>query len=501
MMARRAGTAHLGWVALIAISIVCFLVAADGLAPRNAALELRNLGVPLGTSSNGTSPNASGSNLTVPPCAAPTPAGCPGANASLPGATQCSTNCGAPLGPGPTAADLAGNSSSTPGTPTGLGSPAVRPIPASWSTFYQEGGYYQGPNLTGGQTIVYTSIFVPSSGTVDGDQYAAVLSVFDNRGYYDQIGLASDYGCPSGCNNPYNTWTIAYEQGTWGTGGCGWGGQHSRDGVPTGYQGLPVGAWYTFLMYLTGSHLVFKVFSGVGNMNSSLVWYNNTDTDTATTFGITSAWGDCAGHGYDGGIASATLYQEVFYTASSSGIPNWDFPFWATTYASWCGSSCGWGYGGIPDSYYSQFNAGAPPSPPHGYWVDFSEANNMIVIANQAFRLTFDYGFYNLTAGGGFYDAGYDQAIGVAGSHGVPQKWRDYCLNNTCAAAPGASCSIPLGWVGGCGISPTKIPDSWTYNLTSPLSSSGWYYLGATQSIVIGPATEITSWIVYVYVG
>ena len=179
---------------------------------------------------------------------------------------------------------------------------------------------------------------------------ALVLSAVDNNGYYDQIGLASDYGCPSGCNNPSNTWSIAYEQGTYGTyggfSGCGWGGNHSRDAYDS--SGLTPNTWYTFMMYLTGSRLRLTVYPAYSSWNGSYSW-TTWIADTASSFYIQSTGVNCNG---GGSAATMTLYEEVSYlkTDLAQQVPRWNFNFSGTTYANWGGST--WTYTGVFDSVW-----------------------------------------------------------------------------------------------------------------------------------------------------
>jgi hypothetical protein len=454
---------------------------------------------------------------SVPPCPA---GGCnPGwsgyaANRSnAPTNVQtCSTNC-TPVS-GPTGAGISYFDNYSTTSTTGA-RPMVHPSPSTggWggSTYWLE-NFYSGTSST--STIAYTSIEVPSSGTVDGDQFALVLSEFDSNNYYDQIGLASDYGCPSGCGNSQNTWSIAYEQGTYGTygshTGCGWGGTHSRDGYDS--SGLTPFSWYTFLMYLTGSNLVFKVYAGYSDMNTTPVWTTSI-SDSASDFLIQDADSDCAGepNGQHDGASSNSLYEEVtyIYNGFTQNVPRWNFNFSQTTYASWGGS--GWTYTGAPekDWYPQEACSSSCPTIPHTYYIDWSEYPRDVVIANEAMMLSWWSDTFSITGipgtsptqTGSIPSIGQQRDYGPHG-YGLSGSWPDYCFNNTCDVS--YSCSAATGLSAGYSISPwptSTVPSSVSYYEVAPIgASTGTYYSGCTAQITSTSVTESTTFIWYVTV-
>jgi hypothetical protein len=202
------------------------------------------------------------------------------------------------------------------------------------------------------------------------------------------------------------------------------------------------------------------------------------------------------------GIASTTLYEEVTYIHASQGFPNWDFPFAHTMIANWLCSPCGWSYTGIPDSIYTDFNSGNPPTNPHGYFVDYSEAPWEVVIANEVDMFQFTYDTFTMAPGGSWSANGKDASIGVHGSYGTIHTWRDWCLNNSCDISSSYTCTWPSGWTGSCTLNPSSVPISWAYTATSPSNAaSGWYYTGLSATVTVTSNGvnyyEYTSWIWY----
>ena len=385
---------------------------------------------------------------------------------------------------------------------TGIGPGTVRPLTEGWSSGvpYWFKSEYSGPTHVA--QLVYTSIYVPSSGTAHGDQYAELLTVVDNLGYFDQIGLSSDYGCPNNCGIPYNTWTIAWEQGTYANDQCGSGWVTlGRDGTPSGSSGLNVASWYTFLIYLTGTDVQYKVYAGEGNMNSTPVW-TLSSPDTATYFQIQGIAQNCYGApSGEGTVQSNILWEEVNYVASTTQqVPQWDFAFAHTTYAIWGGST--WAYTGDSDKYYAPSEACScddPPSLPHAYIIDYSEAPWEMVVANQATEIVFANDAYTISPGGYFSESGTAPSIGLARDYNPPYRWTDFCLNNTCSAS--FTCSYPSGWEYGYS-GGTSIPmSSINYDLIAPDDASqGIYYSGCTLVITSTSPTETTTFIWYTYV-
>lgn len=348
----------------------------------------------------------------------------------------------------------------------------------TWSgaTYYFRAAY-QGANLTSGALypLAFVSIQVPSSAPASGDQYAVLLNEMDAEGYLDQIGLSSDYGC-SHCGNSYDTWSIAYEQGTYSaTQGCGYSyNALGRDAY--GATGLTPDDWYTFLLYLNGASLVFKVIPGQGNMNSTPIWSTST-TDTATTFEITPSFGFCNGGGAGTGTNSNILWEEVISVGSGLGqnVPRWDFEFAQTTAAYY---SLGWNFVGQPVADYVESDAlpGGTFKLPQGYAMDFSQSRSVILVANLAYAVSFSWDTDSVAPGHSTStDSGTAVSAGLARTYGYSHTWHDYCLNSTCAA--GVSCTPPSGW-GYAESNPTDYPGTLSIWWSVPLGTSAGLYDG-----------------------
>jgi hypothetical protein len=338
---------------------------------------------------------------------------------------------------------------------------------------------------------VLTSMQVPSSGTIDGDQFALVMSVFDSKNYYDQIGFASDYGCPSGCGDPSNTWSIAWEQGTWGTygstTGCGWGGLHSRDAYDA--PGLSPGSWYTFALLLASNGSIsFRVFTGQ-NSTATLLW-QQWESDGANDFLIQNLDQYCNGNSQAGyGGASMTQYEEVEYingNVYSQPVPRWDFTF-NDTYIDSGGSRYG-----IPDSNDFAFSTGNGPTMPHGYFVDLTGGPTEVRIANEAFLIDWSTNSISLSPGGCATVYGNLVAVG-------DKPTTDYLVANS------YSSSIFTGYGGlqsnGGSISGSVPSSGNSYSICAPVgTAAGQYYGGVTFEVYIGTSTEVSTWIFYVQV-
>lgn len=273
----------------------------------------------------------------------------------------------------------------------------AQPQWSSGSPPYWLGTEYWGSAPTYQAIRVWTSIEIPSSGTVRGDKYAMVLSVFDNQNYYDQIGIASDFGCGSTCNNPSNTWSIAYEQGTYGTykgiTGCGWGGVYSWDGYNS--PGLLVNNWYTFVMYIFDGTLYFWAVNGLNNPFGQQIWSFSVP-DAATYFLIQNLDPTCHGGSVGtSGAADTTIFEEVYFVTPVMGtgqqLPRWDFTFNLTTVQATSGL-----FYNLPDSSMYQYGSclSSCPTIPHTfnsnyapYYADFTHGPDIVRLANEAVTL------------------------------------------------------------------------------------------------------------------
>lgn len=345
---------------------------------------------------------------------------------------------------------------------------------------------------------VWTSMWVPSSGTNDGDSFALLLDVFDSDNYYDQIGLASDYGCSNGCGNPYNTWSVAYEQGTygtdkWGTTCCGCNGTYSRDALNDGQ--LQPNSWYTFDMDLTTEYLVFSVYEGKDTMSDQL--WSLALPDTASYFLIQSE--DTLCHGgtpADGGAQSMMLDEEVDYVHGSLSYPQWNFRFFNTTFFN----SATLSPFQIPNSdWYGNYTTGfsKPATNFQPYNTSFDQGLYQVEITNEGFRLSFSTPSCTVSPGGDCYEYGYLEPAGQFAP-------TDYCVVKTCTVST-VACGAPSGWSVSCSIT-SPVPDYIEYGsaewfLAVPSgASSGIYYGGVGVTVTSNSDSEYDNWVFQIIV-
>ena len=298
-------------------------------------------------------------------------------------------------------------------------------------THYYYGGSYlsSAPNYTQSSgnavQIMYVSIFIPSPPPLYGDYYSELLSTFDNLGWYDQIGVTDNYIQTGG--DPNDTWAITWDQVDYQGGPCPIT-THSHAGA-TYYQGLQPYSWYTFFMYLSGTHLEFRVYPGAGNMNGTPTWQDNSGhLDSATSF-ETNHQDTCAGTNY----FAFTLFQEVQYLNNGGTVPPWNFFFGYTTVAWW--TSGGWSDTGIPNS---DFDATCLlqycPAPPQSYYYLYynGPTGRIAEVANLAFREYFTYDTFTEIRGITTSESGADTAQGP------------YCPAYSCSV--NFACNAPTSW-------------------------------------------------------
>jgi hypothetical protein len=362
-------------------------------------------------------------------------------------------------------------------------------IPGNWVYWFSS--WYSTTASKYTPSEVWVSIQVPSSGTVNGDQYALVFNVFDSQYYFDQIGLASDYGCGA-CGNPTNTWSIAWEQGTWGTfdgvTGCGWGGQHSRDGYDN--VGLSPLGWYTFAMKLGGDELTFDVYSGQNSL-SDLIW-SQTESDSAPYFLVQGLSPMCNGGPSGEGMGAVSLFEEVDNIASSTqDVPRWNFEFYQpTVYLSSKDIVL------LPDSSFgtgSESCDTACPSVPQGYeWVETS--TYVLTVANEAYGISFSADSYSVAPGGSLLVEGYLLPIGDASPS-------DFCATHSCTFT--LSCTFPPSSSNEC-YADTPVPSSdiynslgYTFTLTTS-ASPGEYYEGINIDVTSTSPAQYTNFVFYI---
>lgn len=422
------------------------------------------------------------SNEAGPPASIVGPTSGPNATAPLP-SSPCSSNCTWSGVPSPSS----GNQTSGPIRGDSAKSTASSgPRPSTWSSnLYWFTTKYGGTNYTQSHNVQveYTSVFLPSSGPHYGDAYFLLLSDFDSLGYYDQLGVASCYG--SACGGSGDYWTINYSQGwSTSTAACAYAGNLNNLAYNLGQFG-----WYTFVMYLSGTNLVFKAYSGDGVMNGSTIW-SQSFGDSASSFEVGGTFTGCHG-GYDHSTGySFTVYQEVHNigTGNTMSVPQWDFWFDQTNVAWWGSGS--WNIVGISDSTWTNWcvhtPAGTCPTPPHGYVI--ADYNRYVAIANEALWLDWSANAYSFAPGGGFSQVGTEQALG------------SYCPNNSCTVS--MTCGVPSGWSGG-GSYSTPL-SNWLYDGYSAYSpttaSAGNYYPGCDITLSSSSPNEYTTFVWYITV-
>jgi hypothetical protein len=378
---------------------------------------------------------------------------------------------------------VSASGSANPPVRSRLGPDVVRP---SVATKWWAGLQYNGTNYTSSHSVqlAYSSIFIPDAEPWGSQTYVNLLSMFDNKGYYDQIGIGA-WQCSPGCDT-YDRWDIVWEQGTGTntppyacgtTGSWGW--------VNTA-SGLNEYSWYTFEMYLNhDSQLIFRVFNGSGNFNGTPFWTSAPLADTATTFETAPTYGNC--HGGPSGQAwwDLTVYEEADDFPTTTTLPPWDFWYNQTTVA-WYGSS--WVYAGIRDSAFSLLCSSCP-NPPHGYNVATYSAPTYalqdVIIANVAEWIWYPTNTYYTTPGGGWFTAnGQVLAIGNAcsgttcglsmscpstvspsgGSWNTGCLWSSYVPTTSMDWQGSAGSTTPLGfyWVGEIATITSYTPNEWT---------------------------------------
>jgi hypothetical protein len=342
------------------------------------------------------------------------------------------------------------------------GSPAGAPPPSSggYNGLYWMSDLYTGTGFT--STNVSATIQVPSSGPRAGDLYFELLSVFDDNGNYDQIGLEANG------NSAAYTWLSVYSMAS----SCG---SVFTTGAVAAPPPAPGGA-YNYQMTVGGGILAFNV-DGVQFANIP---------DSAPHFVVARGY-TCPSTGQ--GFPDFTDYQEVHKLVTGS-FPQWDFAFTDTTagstvITSWTDDSSGapGGYAGFPCPC-------ALPLTPHGYWTVISGLSaGSVQIANQGFEPQFPWSYATILQGGRVTDIGSAVSVG------------NWCSSTTTCYldlnCPTTWFNTSYGWG-------PKVPgalDYWAYS--SPTTPLGTYYTGCYVGISTTPGGtpyETTTWIFYITV-
>ncbi|MCI4320681.1 MAG: hypothetical protein L3K05_00005 [Thermoplasmata archaeon] len=316
---------------------------------------------------------------------------------------------------------------------------------------------------------MYTSLWIPSSPTNVGDVYIETLNAFDNAGYYDQVGITS-YTNGTG-TNPNSTWAITWDQVNYqgGSAGCG----TSGTAKATWYQGLTQWTWYTFFMYLSGTHLEFRVYNGSENMNGTPLYANNSGVSDSASGFVTTSSATCSGSSY----YNMANYQEVHHLANGLSIPTDDFFFGYTTLAWWAGTS--WTDAGLPNSAFSQTCMGSScPTLVQSYYFLYygGSTARILEIANLPFRIYFTYDTGTISTNSAFNVQGTEAAQG------------SYCNGGSTFCPTLTNCYFPnsgTNWAGSCATG-THVPEPIYYNTNSTSTLGTWHgvillYMTATS--------------------
>jgi hypothetical protein len=389
-------------------------------------------------------------------------------NAST-GCDNCLFGAGDTLPPILTSYQGSSNSVATPGRAHSLAL-------SGYSGHYWLFGEYAGSSST--TTDVYATITLPFIGPRAGDTYFVDLSIWDNAGHYDQIGVTSDFNSgttPETTGQDWNgNWVSAPNCGT----------TFNALTWDPDAGSLSPGQSYTFEVHLGGGMITFSVYDGFGSPSSLQLDYSNSTSDSATALleQSTTTCGGTTAAGY-------TVGEEVFNTTVQP-FPNWDFNI-SNNHAS--GSYVtSWNSLAVCDNTWP----GACPIPtsPHGYYI-WKMGWAFVEVANQA------YSFQNtpyalVTASPGQHVNGLDEDSFLIGP---------YCHQQTCYTI--GAYSPPPGWLGSatfCGVI-TCHPTVSTVSFQVPFNAATdqfyyfWIQLQTTPSQG-GGAIEWTSMMLYVYV-
>jgi hypothetical protein len=195
--------------------------------------------------------------------------------------------------------------------PVILGSP-IQSRASGYSTPWYAGSVYPSWLPTQDASEIYVSITVPSSAPRSDEFYYLLLSAWDSNGSYDQIGFSNFYG----------TWELAY---SWTTGPP----SNLTFHYPLNLnetRTLTEGATYTFsISFLTMNGVaLFRAELGTPQSDATPFWSLN-----ATTGGnyliLSNTYSGYLGY---------TNYEEVWYTHTSGGFPNFDFYFYNNSWVA-----------------------------------------------------------------------------------------------------------------------------------------------------------------------
>ena len=212
--------------------------------------------------------------------------------------------------------------------------------PPSYDGHYYAGAVYSGS--TRSATEIQVGITVPDDYPQSADFYYVILSIWDNAGSYDQVGLTNDNG----------VWGLAYST----TSACAGTYYYSPDAYA-----LQRGETYTFAMSISGGTVTFAAFNSTG----TAVWSVDQSTG-GTTFDV-AAYYTCDSEEY----YDYTDYEEVYDTTDP--LPPYEFPFTSNE------------VGSAAETNWSAFTSNAPGT----IYRSFSGSD--VFVDNEPYELNFTY--------------------------------------------------------------------------------------------------------------
>ena len=255
------------------------------------------------------------------------------------------------------------------------GAPHSSPVPAPGiapkmvSSHWWAGSYLTNSSGTSAAEQVSVQITVPAANISSETRqfYYVLLSVWDNAGSYDQIGISNTFG----------VWGMTYSYTTF----CASAYYYNPD-----FFNLTPGATYTFTMIFSGSTLYYYVFQ-----DQTFIGGLSADTG-GTAFNVSSFY-SCDGYTY----YDFTDYEEVYYTHQVT--PDFSFLFAATQVDG-------------SQASMTEFETSATPAQ-----VDILVTATTTTAANEPFEL-----LYTGTSNGLVYlptgTASYDFTIGATALYG-----------------------------------------------------------------------------------
>jgi hypothetical protein len=219
---------------------------------------------------------------------------------------------------------------------------------SGYKTHWYAGSIYPTWLPTQNASEIYMSITVPSSPPKATEEYFLILSAWDSNGSYDQIGFGNFFG----------TWALAY---SWTSGPLGNLTYHSPSYLNETIT-LTEGATYTFLISVENGVALFRAELGTTQGGATPAW--SLSAPTGGNYLILES-------NYSGYIGY-TDYEEVWYTDTPGGSPNYNFYFYNNYWESLNGTT-----------YSSTWTtlATSPPNPPSNVTVQIN--GNTVLVDNN----------------------------------------------------------------------------------------------------------------------